>query len=318
MSTAEWEDPDFRVHAAWLAQVSGPSTKLLSEKAPQVATDSQSTSTRLVALDREVRPGRRLGLARISVLGCTVVTVVAALIKFSPYVDLYKGWAQPPKQAAGGLSAESLTANPVEPSRSGTPRLVAEGSQGASGEPAPLRLTLEGSASDAMILIKGLKPGMEISTGAAVGPDAWELGPRDLPYAWIAPPQGFTGSTELVAELRLPNAQIADRQKLHVEWAGSSGGDHRKSEREQILSPQEETPPASASAAVQRAEQQDVITPPLSVQHGHAYQGYSKTVRSLPRSSRRAASDGNRRPPFPTADVGTSTVAGRGFWDWSR
>ena len=49
--------------------------------------------------------------------------------------------------------------------------------------------------------------------------DRWELAATDLPYAWIAPPPDFVGSVELVAELRLPNAEIADRQIVHVECA---------------------------------------------------------------------------------------------------
>jgi hypothetical protein len=59
---------------------------------------------------------------------------------------------------------------------------------------------------------------MELSAGGAVSGDTWQLSATDLPYAWIAPPEGFVGSADLVAELRLANDKIADRRAIHLEW----------------------------------------------------------------------------------------------------
>jgi hypothetical protein len=59
---------------------------------------------------------------------------------------------------------------------------------------------------------------MELSTGSAVGANAWQLSARDLHYAWIAPPEGFVGSADLTAELRMSNDKIADRKAIHFEW----------------------------------------------------------------------------------------------------
>ena len=99
-----------------------------------------------------------------------------------------------------------------------TPQLVVQSSHGMSGEPAPLGLEVQGSAEGAVVLIKGLVPGMELSTGSSVGGNAWQLSARDLHYAWIAPPEGFAGSADLIAELRLPSNQITDRRAIHFEW----------------------------------------------------------------------------------------------------
>jgi hypothetical protein len=63
---------------------------------------------------------------------------------------------------------------------------------------------------------------MELSTGGAVSGDTWQLSATDLPYAWIAPPEGFVGSADLVAELRLANDKIVDRQAIHLEWMTQS------------------------------------------------------------------------------------------------
>jgi hypothetical protein len=77
----------------------------------------------------------------------------------------------------------------------------------------------------------------------------------DLPYAWIAPPKDFVGSADLVAELRLPNAQIADRQTLHVKWTRPA------QEREQIAPPRQENEmrPAVGPATIQHPNNRDVF-----------------------------------------------------------
>jgi hypothetical protein len=97
-------------------------------------------------------------------------------------------------------------------------QLVVQSSRVMSGEPAPLGLALQGRAEGAIVIITGLMPGMELSTGGAVGDKAWQLSAADLRYAWIAPSEGFVGSADLIAELRLSNDKIADRRTIHFEW----------------------------------------------------------------------------------------------------
>jgi hypothetical protein len=98
------------------------------------------------------------------------------------------------------------------------PRLIIQPSRGTSDEPAPLGLAVQGPAERAVVYIEGVVPGMELSAGSPVGADAWEIPATDLSDAWIAPPQGFAGTVKLIAELRLPDNQIADRQAIDVAW----------------------------------------------------------------------------------------------------
>jgi hypothetical protein len=102
------------------------------------------------------------------------------------------------------------------------PRLRVETSRGVSGEPVQLALAIEGSAEGAMLIITNVLAGMEISTGNEVGTHRWELHPEDVPYAFVAPPEKFVGSVGLVAELRLANDKIVDRQPVYLEWAPPS------------------------------------------------------------------------------------------------
>ncbi|HVI80255.1 MAG TPA: hypothetical protein VM715_19275, partial [Candidatus Acidoferrum sp.] len=97
-------------------------------------------------------------------------------------------------------------------------RLIVQSWRGNSDEPTPLGLAVQGPAEHAVIYIKGLMPGMELSSGNRVDSDAWEIPATGVGDVWIAPPQGFVGTAKLVAELRLPDSRIADRQAVYFEW----------------------------------------------------------------------------------------------------
>jgi TPR repeat protein len=101
------------------------------------------------------------------------------------------------------------------------PRLIVQSSRVSSGEPMPLGVALRGRADGAVVIIKGLVPGMDLSVGNAVDTDAWQLLATDLVDAWIAPPEGFVGSTHLVAELRLSDEKMADQQMIQIDWASA-------------------------------------------------------------------------------------------------
>ena len=76
----------------------------------------------------------------------------------------------------------SSTSRPMQDppaQRTAAPRLLAQGSQGMTGEPVLLGLKLLGRADGGVVLIAGLVPGMSLSSGRAVGADAWELPTAD-------------------------------------------------------------------------------------------------------------------------------------------
>ena len=86
-------------------------------------------------------------------------------------------------------------------------RLIVQSWRGNSDEPTPLGFALQGPAEHAVVYIKGLMPGMELSSGNRVGSDAWEIPATGVGDVWIAPPQGFVGTAKLVAELHLPDSK---------------------------------------------------------------------------------------------------------------
>ena len=163
---------------------------------------------------------------------------------------------------------------------------------------------------------------MELSTGSAVPGDSWQLSPTDLPYASIAPPAGFVGSANLVVELRLPNAQIADRQMLHLEWTRPAAVPELQHEQEQITRQKEVEPvPPIAPPTVAHPNDRDVTTaaPPSSADplQGLLSRKEGKSVRARGKNNLRRSSVNEGSPAAPSASP-RNTRPVKGFWDWSR
>jgi hypothetical protein len=227
----EPDDPDVRVHAAWLAQVSDAADGLVARQVPKqdggytsVSAISSNPAVRLVGHDalppQLVRLWRRSGLILMVLVGFIFALALAAVSPIPQHLWLSESWRQPTGDRTMEMTAsEAVTsATPTIENDPGIPKLIVQSSRGVSGEPAPIGLALRGPAHDAVVLIRGLVPGMELSTGGAVSGDTWQLSATDLPYVWIAPPKGFVGSADLVAELRLSNDKVADRRAIHLEW----------------------------------------------------------------------------------------------------
>jgi hypothetical protein len=121
-------------------------------------------------------------------------------------------------QRAIGLSSSLDSVVPSTGTQS-TARLVARPRQGAvSRGPTPLGLAVEGRAENALVIIAGLMPDMELSAGNSVAADKWQISVAELGRVWIAPPENFSGAIDLIAELHLSDGNITDRVAIRVEW----------------------------------------------------------------------------------------------------
>jgi hypothetical protein len=320
MSTlTESEDPDYLVHAAWVAQVSKAADRLPAKQIPKEGGGSLSTSS-LEPANHLVRPQVRLalrfpGVKRSALIRCIFAMALFALVAIP--LTLFQRWRQPTIELG---SSETPT---VMQNEMGISKLIVEPSLGIAGEPVPIGLSLRGQVNDAIIIISGLVPGMELSAGSAVAGDTWQLPASDLPYAWVAPPRDFVGSAPLVAELRLPNAQIADRQALRVEWMRPAPARHQQVREEITLGQRSDTAPPSAPATVQHPNDRDVLTapPPISIEpsQGQFDREYGRNARARSRNNLRGSvNEGHRRATPGTLNAADRNPAVKGFWDWSR
>jgi hypothetical protein len=154
MSAAtELENPDARLHAAWLAQVSTAADGLGAMPDSKqgggntnVSTSSLAPADRLVGQEVRVAPpsrlGRRPGLIRFVLICFLFAVALAAVIAVSPHLSLFETWRQP----TGGRTVEQhsseplASASPAMRNEPGSPKLIAQSSPGIFGEPAPLGL----------------------------------------------------------------------------------------------------------------------------------------------------------------------------------
>ena len=230
------DDPNMGARVFWLEQVSEAAKVLSRSQVPNQFSGNKGASK--ISFEPELsvvhEPAFNLDAphARSHLRSRTKVVLIGGLVSILSLVDLTAittigqstfadAWQGLALDRTFELTSRSPSPTPetfakrAEPS---SPRLVVEGARGAPGEPAPLGLRIRGEAKGAIVHIKGLMPGMELSTWYDVDSDAWQISAADLDYAWVAPPKGFVGSADLIAELHLPNGKIADRQGIKLEW----------------------------------------------------------------------------------------------------
>jgi hypothetical protein len=233
-------DPNIGERVLWLAQVSAAATALAGTRVPDQFNGTTETSkvavepvteAKLKSLtaqrDDSSNPNVRRAtspvrgsLTFVIVSGLLVILAVTALPLSGRYM-LADAWQQLLSDYTSKLvplSSLSATWTSVTSSEPARARLIAQPSRATQGEPAPLGLLIQGRADGAVIHIGRLVPGMELTMGSASGSDSWEIPASELGYSWVAPPDGFVGSANLVAELRLSDNKIADRQTIRLEW----------------------------------------------------------------------------------------------------
>jgi hypothetical protein len=104
---------------------------------------------------------------------------------------------------------------------------------------------------------------MELSKGDAVAADAWQIAATELAEAWIAAPESFLGSADLIAELRLPGNKIADRLTMQLEWVPPilRAPTQHQPDREEIAT----APPILPAPTQAQPDREEITTgPPIS------------------------------------------------------
>jgi hypothetical protein len=235
------EDSSLSARVLWLGQVSEAATALANTRVPKQFSDilaGSEISTEPIAAAKSIplsvpaddafNPAVHLAKShvcsssKLAIPTRLIIILVVALTtliltgELSP-TDI-RQWLT--KDGVIEVFSLPVTSDPMTAiaAERTSPRLIIQPSRGTLDEPAPLGLATQGPAEEAVVYIEGLVPGMELSTGSPVGADAWEISATELGYAWIAPPQGFVGTAKLIAELRLPDNKIADRQAIDFTW----------------------------------------------------------------------------------------------------
>ncbi len=197
--------------AFWLGQVSEAAAALAGTRVPKQFIESVGVADHLAT---HVRSRSKLAIFTRLVIILAVASLTALILTGQLPTDIL---TRDDIIEVASLPVTSNLVTTITPEGT-TAGLIVQSWRGNSDEPAPLGLAVQGPAEHAVVYIKGLMPGMELSSGSRVGSDAWEIPATGLGDAWIAAPPGFVGTAKLVAELRLPDSRIADRQAVYFEW----------------------------------------------------------------------------------------------------
>jgi hypothetical protein len=315
-ASLEPADPDSSVHAAWITHVRQAADTSLNQRVAEqqghegsvgVGTSSLNVPERLgeedVSQPRHSLPERGRG----AVTMVSIALALAAVGVASQHFGLLRSSQEPSDHTTEALSSpEALsTGNAATGTELGSPKLIVQSSPAVAGEPAPLGLALRGAANDAVVLLRGLPPGMELSAGRAVADGVWQLSAADLSDAWIGPPAGFVGSAHLIAEVQAANSQIIDRQSIHLEW--TQGG-------------HETNPTTTAPAALRHPNNPPlpVARPDISAKtSGIDASDHRQPIKRVPRRGS-AVNEDTRRVPSANRYIGDTGRPPKGFWDWSR
>jgi hypothetical protein len=204
-----------------------------------------------------VRSRSRLAMVGGLIGVILAIALTAFIVGQFPLADV---WLRLTVERAIELASSS--ARPAPAIELSTPRLIVH-PRVLSGEPAALGLAVHGRAEGAIVIITGLPPGMELSKGDAVAADAWRIAATELAEAWIAAPESFLGSADLIAELRLPGNKIADRLTIQLEWVPPilRAPTQHQPDREEIAT----APPILPAPTQSQPDREEITTgPPIS------------------------------------------------------
>jgi hypothetical protein len=102
------------------------------------------------------------------------------------------------------------------------PRLILQqGVSYAALDSIPLGVRVSVETNGLSLEISGLPTGMTISSGRPIGVGAWRIPSREVDNAMIRPPAGFSGTFDLVFELRLADDSVVDSGSSRYQWLQS-------------------------------------------------------------------------------------------------
>ncbi len=166
----------------------------------------------------------RLGSAGRMALAVSAAALVALVVAKSlpPGASVGAGEQKVPPNSFTSRFSEA-TPGKTERSLPAVPQLsVIPAPAGANADGFPLGLGIEGATRGVAVVISGLPAGATLSAGSAAGANGWSLAVGDLPNATIRPSRDFSGTMELLAELRLTDGSVVDRRPLRFERAAAA------------------------------------------------------------------------------------------------
>src|SRR5690242_3509062 len=114
------------------------------------------------------------------------------------------------------------------------PKLVVEGADAGNNDEIGLGVKVSGRIEGVMAVVSGLVPGTKLSRGQPWNDNEWFVPASELVDTKLRPPADFSGTMQYTVALRMPDAKIADRQTLRLQWSSPKREPQRKLDSEEI------------------------------------------------------------------------------------
>src|SRR5690242_14890083 len=108
------------------------------------------------------------------------------------------------------------------------PKLVVEGADAGNSDEIGLGVKVSGRIEGVMAVVSGLVPGTKLSRGQPWNDNEWFVPASELVDTKLRPPADFSGTMQYTVALRMPDAKIADRQTLRLQWSSPKREPQRK------------------------------------------------------------------------------------------
>ena len=160
------------------------------------------------------RSGARLALRICAAIGAAAIAagaiVTVPLIRSGANAEVLGSAIM--GLVVGGGKQDQLAATTPEP------RLLLRDDRGETNEILPVGIEIDGNRAGVGIVLSGLAPDSQLSTGSPLGVSGWRLDADQLEGLQIRPPRDFVGAMNLMVDLRLPGDRVADSKGLRLEW----------------------------------------------------------------------------------------------------
>lgn len=163
-------------------------------------------------------------------LSLIVTVVVLGLLMFAGKISLPASWkaaALEPLMRLGSLvsrSPQTPPAPPLQPAIPEAPRLVIEAADAGTEDEIGLGVKVQGPIEGVLAIVSGIAAGTTLSRGRPWGETGWFVPAAELGMTKLRPPAGFSGTMQYTVSLKMPDAKIADRQTLRLQWSDAQSG----------------------------------------------------------------------------------------------
>lgn len=170
-------------------------------------------------------------------LGVVAFAVIFGLMLFLGKIPLPTSWKSAASEPLKRLAALTHSAPPPAPipaplPQAALPKLIVEGADAGNNDEIGLGVKMSGRIEGVMAIVSGLIAGTKLSRGQPWGENEWFIPAAELSETKLKPPAGFSGTMQYTVALKMPDAKIADRQTMRLQWSQTQNRESKLRELE--------------------------------------------------------------------------------------